>query len=232
MEHDSKIKVSVIIRAYNSEATLSRAIRSALAQDLPRGSFEVIVVDDGSTDGTARLLERYASNPLVILAKQENRGISEAANSGIRIARGAYIIFLDADDELLPSSVSALSTVLDESSADYTYGEYFEEYGGVRTRVHPKDPFKAPIGAFAWRREKLLSEGGFAGDTIFPEYDILLRTWGLWKGVRISAPVFTYHRSKNSMTSDIPRVKDAIRLLNDKYPERSPQITLIRSYDI
>lgn len=226
------MNVSIIIRAYNAEKTLARAIESALAQDFPGGQYEVVIVDDGSTDGTARLIGKYASDPRVVSVRQENKGVSEAANAGIRAARGTYIIFLDADDELLPGSLSALSSALDESSADYGYGDYVEEYEGTQHLVQPEDPFKAPVGAFAWRREKLLSEGGFAGDSMFPEYDILFRTWGRWSGVRISAPLFVYHRSTASMTGNSALVRDSIGILRKKYPERAAEIANIRSYDI
>lgn len=225
------MKASIIIRAYNAEKTLARAIESALVQDFPIGQFEIMIVDDGSTDGTAKLLESYVSNPYVVLIEQENKGTSEAANSGLRATHGDYVILLDADDELLHGAVSALSVALDESSADYAYGEYFEEYG-AQNLVQPRDPFKAPAGAFAWRREKLLSEGGFAGDTIFPEYAILLRTWNRWKGIHVAQPIFVYHRSSSSITGDADSVRNSIEILRVMYPERNKEIGLIRSYQL
>ena len=224
------MKVSIIIRTYNAEKTLARAIESALTQDFPTDQFEIVIVDDGSTDGTKQLLEKYPSNSRVVLARQENKGTSEAANYGIRVARGDVIILLDADDELMPDAVSALLAMFQEQSINYVYGDYFEEYDGIKNLVHPKDPFKAPAGAFAWRRESLISEGGFIENTIFPEYDILLRTWERWKGARMQKPVFIYHRSKNSITGNVSRVDDSIRMLKDRYPERSLEIGRIRSY--
>jgi len=225
------MKISIIIRAYNAEATLPRAIESALQQDFQRDQYEVIVIDDGSTDATASVAQSIHDSRINIV-RQNNRGITEAANAGIAAARADVVLFLDADDELMPGSIFALCATLDETSADYAYGEYFEEYKGTRKLVQPDTPFEAPIGAFAWRRKKLVSEEGFGRDTIFPEYDILLRTWGRWKGARVSVPIFVYKRSATSLTGDASRIRDSIRLLTDNYPERFVEISRIRSYEL
>jgi glycosyltransferase involved in cell wall biosynthesis len=87
-------QVSVIITAYNSERFLAEAIESVLAQTFR--DFEVLVVDDGSTDGTGHVVRRYGASVRYI--RQENRGQSAARNNGIRAARGEFIAFLDADD--------------------------------------------------------------------------------------------------------------------------------------
>lgn len=86
--------VSVVIPAYNAAWCVARAIDSVLAQGFR--DFELIVVDDGSTDGTAAVLSRYG-DALRVLSKM-NGGLSSARNAGIRAARGRYVAFLDADD--------------------------------------------------------------------------------------------------------------------------------------
>ena len=91
--------ISVVIPLYNKAAEIGRAVRSVLAQTLqPR---EVIVVDDGSTDGGAGVVERMSS-PLVRLVRQENRGVSAARNRGIAMASGRYVALLDGDDRWQP----------------------------------------------------------------------------------------------------------------------------------
>jgi glycosyltransferase involved in cell wall biosynthesis len=94
-------EVSVIIPSYNSAAYLPEAIESALGQTVP--PLEVIVVNDGSTDGTARILDQYRGRIRSIF--QENRGLSAARNRGIAAARGDLIAFLDADDIWLPEKL-------------------------------------------------------------------------------------------------------------------------------
>lgn len=96
-EHSS-FSVSVVIAAYNAEATIERAIESVLHQTLP--ADEILVVDDGSTDRTAEKVQRYG--PPVRYLREENAGPATARNRGIQAARGHWIAFLDADDEWLP----------------------------------------------------------------------------------------------------------------------------------
>ncbi|MBC7360387.1 MAG: glycosyltransferase family 2 protein [Desulfacinum sp.] len=94
--------VSVVIPAYNAAWCVERAIRSVLGQDYPH--VEIIVVDDGSTDETPRILGRYENQVRVI--RKENGGLSSARNAGIAAARGDYVAFLDADDFWFPQKLS------------------------------------------------------------------------------------------------------------------------------
>src|SRR5438093_13378260 len=94
--------VSVIMPAYNVAWCIGRAIDSVRAQGFR--ARELIVVNDGSTDGTRTVLESYGGAIKVI--DQTNRGMSAARNAGIRKARGTYVAFLDADDWWLPEKLS------------------------------------------------------------------------------------------------------------------------------
>ncbi|HOK65953.1 MAG TPA: glycosyltransferase family 2 protein [Anaerohalosphaeraceae bacterium] len=94
--------ISVIIPAYNSEAFIRRAIDSVLAQTLP--PQEIIIVDDGSTDGTRQAVQSCGGNIRYI--RQDNQGASAARNAGILAASGEWIAFLDADDEWLPDRLA------------------------------------------------------------------------------------------------------------------------------
>jgi glycosyltransferase involved in cell wall biosynthesis len=102
MSSTSAPLVSVVMPAYNVAWCVGRAVDSVLAQDYP--ARELIVVNDGSTDGTRALLDGYGSAITVI--DQENRGMSAARNAGIRRARGSYVAFLDADDAWLPQKLA------------------------------------------------------------------------------------------------------------------------------
>jgi hypothetical protein len=92
--------VSVVIPCYNQAHFLSEAIESVLAQSYPH--FEIVVVDDGSTDNTSEVAVRY---PEVRCIRQDNQGLSRARNTGIHHSRGEYVVFLDADDRLLPDAL-------------------------------------------------------------------------------------------------------------------------------
>ncbi len=95
---------SIIIPAYNAEAYLQRCLDSIFLQEFT--DYEVIVIDDGSTDGTATLLESY---PQVKVIHQENQGMATARNRGLDAAQGDYILFVDSDDELTPHALSNLA---------------------------------------------------------------------------------------------------------------------------
>ena len=103
--------ISVMIAAYNAETTIARCLDSVLAQTMQ--DFEIVVIDDGSTDGTAAILAGYAAKDARIqVIHQENRGLASARNRAIRESRGNYLTFLDSDDSLLPDYLSALYTAI------------------------------------------------------------------------------------------------------------------------
>jgi glycosyltransferase involved in cell wall biosynthesis len=98
--------VSVIIPAYNRCHTLGRALDSVFAQDF--ADFEIIVVDDGSTDNTSGLPQLHTSRrPVNLIFLSQNGGVSHARNCGVKAAQGNWIAFLDSDDEWLPNKLSA-----------------------------------------------------------------------------------------------------------------------------
>ena len=102
------MKFSVVIPAYNVEAYLDECLGSVVAQSF--GDWEAIVVDDGSTDGSAALAETWArkDNRFRIL-KQTNQGLSSARNAGMHLAQGEYLLFLDGDDWLEPHALQILA---------------------------------------------------------------------------------------------------------------------------
>lgn len=89
--------ISVVIPLYNKEPIIKKTLNSVLSQDY--SDFEVVVVDDGSTDNSVAIVESIAG-PRIRLIKQENGGPSKARNTGVKNAKGDWIVFLDADDEL------------------------------------------------------------------------------------------------------------------------------------
>ena len=104
--------VSVIIPAYNRAHLVGRAITSALAQSFK--DLEIIVVDDGSMDETRELVGSFSDSLIRYLRHSENKGGSEARNTGIKAARGEYIALLDSDDEWLPQKLQSQLDILQE----------------------------------------------------------------------------------------------------------------------
>jgi glycosyltransferase involved in cell wall biosynthesis len=109
--------LSVLIDTYNHERLIEQALRSVLEQDYPAAQREIIVVDDGSTDGTAEIVRRY--EPRVRLISKQNGGQASAFNAGIPECRGEVIVFLDGDDWWAPGKLKKIAEIF---SADDSLG--------------------------------------------------------------------------------------------------------------
>lgn len=107
--------VSILIPAYNAEEWIASTIRSAMAQTWPHK--EIIVVDDGSSDGTAEVARRFASKEVLVVS-QPNQGAAEARNHALRLSQGDYIQWLDADDLLAPDKVQRQLEALGEAQSN------------------------------------------------------------------------------------------------------------------
>jgi GT2 family glycosyltransferase len=178
--------VSVIIPTYNRWPWVGEAIESVLAQKF--ADYELIVVDDGSSDETSRQLSRFGSRIKVF--GQTNRGVSAARNLGVRHARGRFLAFLDSDDLWLPSKLQIQTTFLADNP-DIQICQTDEIWIRNGIRVNPKAKHRKPSGdiflpslelclvspsAVMLTRELFERAGGF--DESFPvceDYDLWLR---------------------------------------------------------
>lgn len=97
--------ISVVIPLYNKEASIKQSLMSVLSQSCQ--DFEVVIVDDGSTDNSVAKVEEIQDSRIRLI-RQENGGPSKARNTGVKNAKGEWILFLDADDELLPNAITNL----------------------------------------------------------------------------------------------------------------------------
>ena len=166
--------VSVVVAAYNCEQYVGAALDSALAQDHPR--FEVIVVDDGSSDDTPEIVARYP----VRVIRQPNAGQGAAKNAGVAAAEGDLIAFLDHDDLWFPSKLSRQVAALEASP----------EADGVLARLEvllepgvPHPPWLTRSREYPWfppsswllRRAVFETVGPFDAESVVPDFDWMLR---------------------------------------------------------
>lgn len=113
------MKLSIIIPAYNVEKYLSKCLDSVLDQDLDPHDYEIIIVNDGSTDRSFEIAQRYAAiNSNIKLISKENGGVASARNRGMNSAIGTYIYFIDSDDYLLSNSLEKLVDTCDTYNLD------------------------------------------------------------------------------------------------------------------
>lgn len=122
--HALRPQVSIIMPAYNACREIEASIRSVLAQTWP--SHELIVIDDGSTDGTASLVNSWADHDprIVLLRNRENRGVSACRNRGTQTARGRFLMFLDADDLWEETKVEVQLDFMRRNDCIVSYTDY------------------------------------------------------------------------------------------------------------
>jgi len=210
--------LSVIIPCYNQGRFLAAAIESVLNQR--SGAVEVIVVNDGSSDGTAEVAARYAGR--IRYLYQPNAGLSAARNTGLLEARGEFVLVLDADDYLYPDTLTMHAAVAARNlDADVFHGgvQYVDSLGHVlgqrdAERLTP-DPFHAllagnPLACHSLTiRRRALAEVGF--------FDIRLRAaedWDLWLRLAVAGREFVpvpgalvaYRRHPGQMTTEFERM--------------------------
>jgi len=116
------VEISVVMPAYNAEKYLAESISSVLNQSF--ASWELIVVDDGSTDNTAEVVNGFLPDQRITLIRQTNKGVSAARNAGIEAAKGNFITFLDADDVYMPGNLTIKYEAINaDPGTDYVYSD-------------------------------------------------------------------------------------------------------------
>jgi peptidoglycan-N-acetylglucosamine deacetylase len=187
--------VSVVVAAYNEEAVIADTIRSVARSRY--GNLEVVVVDDGSTDGTARVVDGLARNdPRVRLLRKPNGGKASALNAGFAVARGDVVVTVDADTQVARDTVGAFSRAFRADGGERVGAvagvvkvgnphasflarwqalEYLTQIGLERSAQETLDAIMIVPGAgAAWRRRAVLAAGGFAEDTLAEDFDLSL----------------------------------------------------------
>jgi glycosyltransferase involved in cell wall biosynthesis len=234
----SPARVSVIIPAYNAGACIAEAIESVLDQSYPH--YEIIIVDDGSTDTTKDVLEAFADK--VTFIKQKHRGAAASRNAGIERAGGNYLTFLDADDLLLPTKLSVQASFLDNNpEIDVVYSDGYIFYDS-EDGLEVEQPFSEtwfldktlstpprnievllirnafPINAAMVRKDRVAAVGGF------DETLAALEDWELWFRLGqkynfafLDEKVAKYRLTGIRVTKDIRRQKVAFEQVKKRF---------------
>ncbi len=214
------LRCSVVIPVRNMARYVAEAIGSVLAQDEP--ALEVLVVDDGSTDETPGILRRYASENVRVIREERLGSAAAARNRGLRDVRGDAVVFLDADDRLLPSALRRFLRALEhDPRLAVAYGEVLvidpegrpigtgkapifrkrRPSGDVLERLLVATPIVTP-GAACIRRGNLCTAGGFSDLPMGEDWELYCRlaATGSFLYLR-GSPVLEYRRHAASITS-------------------------------
>lgn len=142
-------KVSIVIPVHNAERTITRCVESVLGQEF--GDFELILVDDGSTDGSPAMLDSFAERDArVRVIHKEGSGVSDTRNRGIEVARGAYVQFLDADDWITTDATKLLVRGIEDNDCDMVIADFYRVIG---ERVSRKGDIPAEVDRPMTREE-------------------------------------------------------------------------------
>jgi glycosyltransferase involved in cell wall biosynthesis len=209
-------EISVVVATHNMGRFLPNALDSLLAQSLPQHKFEIIVVDDGSTDSTKEVLSRFASR-VRILRHPRRRGLVPSVNRGLQQARGRYLVRVDADDEAAPDLLYLGSRWLRANPrAACVVSDRIELRQGrrVRKKVDPENPYSL-IACGSVFPTRLLRNIGHYRQLYWEEYDLYLRLREQGEFLYLPLPRYFYRKHARSMTHNQEQRKSGWRELLD-----------------
>jgi len=232
------IKLSIVVPIYKVEPYLPKCVESLLAQDLPKEDYEIILVDDGSPDRCGEICDAYAARYVnVKVVHRKNGGLSAARNTGIEVAQGEYVQFVDSDDYLEPNVLKALVEKMDSDKLDilrFNYQNVNERYEVFEPNKVSK-PFvdyrdevcdgltflteRLGYGCYAWQfmlRRELLENCVFKEGIYFEDMEWTPRL--LLKASKVTSTdlmVYNYLMRQGSITQSVDEKKKR-KVLDDR----------------
>jgi len=212
--------ISVIVAAHNEERYIGRCLRSLLAQTFPRMKFDIIVVDDGSTDRTAAVLKTFG-NDVKVLRNDENIGLPASLNRAISSTHSKFVVRVDADDFVNASFLEILHLFLTENpqmdavACDYLLVDDREQ---VLARC---DAMKEPIACgIMFRTEQLIDIGLYDESFLRHEdRDLRLRFLDRYLIHQVALPLYRYRRHGENITNDTAEMYRHEQRLREKHGE-------------
>lgn len=216
--------ISVIVAAHNQERYISRCLRSLLAQSIAREKFEIVVINDGSTDHTPSVLKEFADE-IVLITNESNIGLPASLNKAIRRARAPYVVRVDADDYVNNEFLHLLHGFLRENkymdavACDYLLVDEQEE---VLAR---NNCLTDPIACGIMFRTEQLIDIGLYDETFLLHEETDLRMRFLKKHTihRLELPLYRYRRHANNSTNDAAAMEHHRQRIIEKHGEGSAQ---------
>ncbi len=209
--------ISIVITTYNYQHYIQQCLESCLEQNTDL-DYEVIIVNDGSTDKTQEILDKFKDQERLTLIEIQNSGIEKASNKGFLYAKGEFIVRLDADDMLMPIFLESHSAQIKNEKYDFFYSDYYviDAHGSTvgemclpefsEKEIFSRGDFLAT--GTLYRRELLDRLGGYEESIVnsgLENYEFILRLIENGSvGKHLSKKLFKYRRHRNNL-SDIKK---------------------------
>jgi glycosyltransferase involved in cell wall biosynthesis len=214
-------KISVIVPVFNSEKYIGRCIRSILNNKIDPKLFELIIINDASTDNTKIILEKYSSN-IELIEHENNLGLPVALNAGILKAKGQFIVRVDSDDYVHEDYLYILmihlqlNNDIDAFACDYLL---IDDLQNVSER---KRHAEFPIGCgIMYRADRLIDIGLYDTNFLFREdEDLRIRFKDKYRIGYVNLPLYKYHIHGNNMTLKKEKMEKFKELLIEKHKSR------------
>jgi glycosyltransferase involved in cell wall biosynthesis len=214
--------VSVIVAAHNEERYLGRCLRSLLAQRFERSRYDVIVIDDASTDRTSAVLATFGDS-ITVLRNETNLGLPASLNRAITSTHSKFIVRVDADDYVNSAFLDVMYMFLadnpqfDAAACDYLLVDDREEV------ISRRDAIKEPIACgIMFRTEQLIDIGLYDESFLRHEdRDLRLRFLDRYTIHHVPLPMYRYRRHEDNITNDTDEMAHHERRLHDKHQGRT-----------
>lgn len=212
------IKYSVIICGYNIENYIETAVESVLKQDYP--NYEIIIVNDGSTDKTLDKIKKYEADNVVIINNDTNKGLGASRNIAVKIAKGEYILYLDGDDTMYDEhTLSKIDEVVQKDEADITF--FGVQYIGGDNKAHLSNAENSTkiarltcdmffgVPSKCWKKEFLKKNNiTFIEDIYYEDMIYSVKSTILSEKLSYGEfPIFNYYKNRPGSIMSTPNIK-------------------------
>ena len=212
------VQISVIIPVYNQEKYIGRCLRSLLKQTISPNDFEIIVINDASSDNTEKALSLFM-NDITYIKNKKQKGLPASLNIGIKNAKGQFVIRVDSDDYVHWEYLNVMSMHLqlnhdiDAIACDYYIVDSFQNI------ISHNNCIDKPIGCgIMFRIEQLIEIGLYDEEFLTrEEEDLRVRFLKQYQIVRLQLPLYRYRRHANNITNNQERMNKFSKKLNEKH---------------
>ncbi len=210
--------VSVLVAAYNQERFIGRCLRSLLHQTMPLASYEIIVVNDGSTDRTSYALELFY-DAIRVVVNEENQGLPASLNRGIAVSQAPYLVRVDSDDYVNENFLQFLYYFLQQNPKMDAIACDYWLFNDEEVWIRRADCLEEPIACGIMFRKEQIKEIGLYDESfrLHEERELRIRFEKKYRIHRLELPLYRYRRHEGNITNDQEAMDWHQQKLNEKH---------------